>query len=93
MSYDGSGVQRERFSFWSKMEIFRVGAIAGLAIMPLSVAAIDAPKTKQIPPVNAAHDGQRITTAGQLQSVRVVDFDLGKLDLSTVGDADTAEPR
>lgn len=82
-----SGRRPARFPFWSGSEILRVSAIAGLAIVPVSVVAIDGSGQKRRDGVEAAIVMAPLSP-GWLRSVRVVDFDVRTLDLKTVGDRD-----
>ena len=85
MSYEWS--RRERFLFWSKMERVRVGAIVGLALVPLSIAALDTPLAKR--ETRAFVKGlEPRAQQNQVRSVRFVEFDVGKLDLESLGDGD-----
>lgn len=85
MLHNWSGDQDDRFPFWSRMEVLRVGVIAGLAIVPVSVAAIDAPASKA-KPIAIQTGVKPPATAGRLISTRQVAFDVKALDLTAVGD-------
>jgi hypothetical protein len=82
--------EAEPFEFWSRGEIVRVCAIAGLAILPVSMASLGghhgAP-AQSTAAVERAVTGQ----AGQLRMVRTVDFDLSRTGLAAMGDVDDAE--
>jgi hypothetical protein len=84
--------EQETFPFWSRMELLRVGVIAGLAIIPVSVAAIDAPKQK---PAGVSRDVEPAASqhAGRLLSTRHVEFDVKTLDLAALGDAEPEKTR
>lgn len=84
MSHDWSGETIERFPFWSKAEVARIILIVGLAIVPISVSAVDAPREKVKTTSIAATT--RAPAAGRLRSVRVVAFDMTKLNAATLGD-------
>ena len=84
MSHDWSGKTIERFPFWSKAEVARIILIVGLAIVPISVSAVDAPREKANKLSLAS--ASRPTAPGSLRSVRVVAFDLTKLSIATLGD-------
>lgn len=97
MLYDWSRAEPlpEKFPFWSRMEIIRIGVVAGLAIVPVSVAAIDAPKPK---PAAVSRDAEPVTAraieqAGRLLSTRQVEFDVKALDLAALGDAEPETAR
>jgi hypothetical protein len=80
-----------RFEFWSKGELARLAVIAGLAIFPISVAALDGPDGQDGATGTAtARPGAAVAPIqpGRLRSVRVVDFDVGKLGLKAMGDID-----
>lgn len=88
MLHNWAGEQDERFPFWSRMEIIRVSVIAGLAIVPVSVGAIDAPVTKA-GPAAVQRDVKAEAPAGRLVSTRKVAFDVRALDLAAVGDRES----
>ena len=77
--------QDERFAFWSRMEIVRVSVIAGLAIIPVSVAAVDAPAAK-VKSAQMQRDAKPADQTGRLLSTRQVAFDVRALDMSSMGD-------
>lgn len=84
----------EGFPFWSRMEIIRISVVAGLAIIPVSVAAIDAPKQKPTALARAADDGAPAAVqTGRLMSTRQVAFDVKGLDLAALGDAEPEKTR
>jgi len=85
MLHNWSGEQVERFPFWSRIEIVRIGVIAGLAIVPVSVAAIDAPVSSP-KPASVQRNTVADTPAGRLVSTRQVPFDVRALDMAAVGD-------
>lgn len=81
----------EQFAFWSRIELIRVAVIAGLAIIPVSVSAIDAPKKKPSP---LGHEAElSAPQAGRLLSTRYVAFDVKALDLAILGDNDPEKIR
>lgn len=82
-----SGVEPEKFPFWSRCELIRISLIAGLAIIPVSVAAIDAPKPKPIALTRDAEPAP-VTASGRLLSTRHVAFDVKTLDLAALGDGE-----
>ena len=87
-----AGHKVERFPFWSRLEILRVGVIAGLAIVPVSVAAIDAPSPKA-KPVPVTRDVKAEAGAGRLVSTRQIAFDVRALDMTAVGDREPETAR
>ena len=75
----------DRFPFWSRAEVARVGLIAALAALPLSVTSFGPP--------SATARGAKLANpvaiqAGQLRAVRIVNFDLKNLTSSALADAD-----
>ncbi|MEQ1695871.1 MAG: hypothetical protein ABL901_08525 [Hyphomicrobiaceae bacterium] len=93
MLYDWSHSESEpeKFPFWSKMELIRVGVVAGLAIVPVSVSAIDAPK--QTPVAVQRNAEPSPGHAGRLLSTRHVNFDVKSLDLAALGDTEPEKTR
>ena len=94
MLYDWSQSQSEpeEFPFWSRMELIRIGVIAGLAIVPVSVAAIDAPKQRPAALIREAEPAAAVQP-GRLLSTRHVAFDVKALDLAALGDAEPEKAR
>ncbi len=82
----------EKFPFWSQIELLRIGVIAGLAIVPMSVAAIDAPKPKPAGLTRPAEPAADVQT-GRLLSTRHVTFDVKALDMASLGDAEPEKAR
>ncbi len=72
------------FRFWTRGELARVSAIAGLALLPLLMSVSSG--NDRSPDGASAHTAQR----GYLRTVNVVTFDFGKLGMASLGDADDA---
>jgi hypothetical protein len=81
------------FPFWSRMEIIRIGVVASLAIIPVSVAAVDAPKQKPATLVSESEAAAPPMQSGRLLSTRHVAFDVKALDLAAMGDAEPEKTR
>lgn len=81
MVHDWSGRGARRFPFWSRSEIIRVGAIAGLAIAPLSVVALEKAPVR---PMEAAAQ----MAGGRLVSTRTRPLDVNRIDWSNAADAE-----
>ena len=74
----------ERFPFWTKGELTRIGLIASLALLPLSISAVESH-------MRVPHSEPRAAVSvprGQLRAVRVVDFDMAKFGMTSMADAD-----
>ena len=81
--------RREPFHFWSKGEVVRLGVIAAMCAIPLSLPE-PAPQVFQNPQARA----QQMTSppnAGRVRGIRVTDFDLGKIRPAALGDIDSAD--
>ena len=82
---DWSDDAPERFPFWSRGELARIGLIASLAILPLAISAAEEPRHPQTQSQTRAANPVQ---PGQLRQVRIVDFDLAKLGMRAMADAD-----
>jgi hypothetical protein len=82
---DAKSDEADRFPFWSRSEVARVGVIIALAALPLTVSTFESPSAtaKGVKAVTPAS-----TQAGQLRAVRIIDLDLKTLTPSTLADAD-----
>lgn len=84
MQHDWSGEGDERFPFWSRAEILRLGAVAALVIVPVSVSAIDAPAAKRRAEIR--QEAVIAIDAGRLISTKHVEFDMTSVDTASFGD-------
>jgi hypothetical protein len=75
-----------RFAFWSQGELARIGMIGCVALCPMLVGTRQAPADTGSSAASVSPTFATAPQAGQLRSVRIVDFNLRALDGAALGD-------
>lgn len=78
--------ETQKFPFWSRFEIMRVGVTVAVAALPLSLYAVV--PSAHSPQLISATPAQKQALAGGLRTVHVTKFDLTNLGSSALADAD-----